>query len=188
MNVSIHAINKADFFKLQDFSDDEINYFLSKQQENFAFLKEKQHNFKINSVILDLEQMINMYDFVKSNEYNFRFLTNLGTYDNDLIIESFLHKVWAILNYRKETKWSSNVVDFYRTIDNFSFGIKKIIDYKNSIVCKWCKEECFERFYWVRLEKYWSEYYFRLCLHKTDRNTFMNYEDFIKSDFYKSLF
>jgi hypothetical protein len=118
-----------------------------------------------------------------------RILQNLND-DYETILQHtkfFLQKIWATLNYTKKIKWSSDIVYHYWDNNNFSFAIKGIIDYTNPIVCDWCITKCSEKFYGIRLEKIWNDFYFRLCLHKTNSNTFINANDFFESKFYKSL-
>lgn len=84
---------------------------------------------------------------------------------------------------------SSNATTFYKSADGFSFSTKTMFRYFLNNICSTCsiKEQCFEGYYGVRIERRDDDYFVRLCIYKQSPDVLMPWRTFLQSDLPKAI-
>ncbi len=172
------------------------------QLEAIRFAKNLGINVKLNTVIStsqDYPRVLAVMEWARENNVLIRLLPELKNMKESLEATSRLcNQLGAVEISRRYTIGSSHTTSFYRTSDGYVFGIKYMDDvYLNQTMCLGCpvrhKGECNEKFYGIRLEKQKHitdsfSLYVRLCLHRTETDTFFGVSNFFTSkQFYEIL-
>ena len=150
---------------------------------------------KLNTVLAsskDARRVKQVLNWAQDLQVPLRILNELssGGRANDAIVE-FLIEIGASRFHSKYVRGSSSFSVIYRLPNGFEVAVKQIRDnYLDHSMCSGCRlrltGQCAERFYGVRLEKRrisgkW-QLCVRLCIHRTDEDTFMPVERFLRSD------
>lgn len=196
INFSLHAINDVDMIKTQI---DRSNSWIAKNHQKLLdvikFTKESGVLVKINTVIADEDDYCRVLKVVKwaaVQNINVRILNevNRNTYSINAI-RKFFNTLNAVEIGRKYVKGSST--------GTISYFIPKIgeIDFKVLVpnylptMCNNCimkkQNLCGEYFYGIRIENLSGNYYARLCIHKTESNTYFPLTKFKSTNAYASL-
>lgn len=146
---------------------------------------------KLNVVITgiqDLSRALSIYGWARQYKLPLRMMNEIESGHRAInAVFEFVRLVEAVEIGRKYIRGSSSYSIFFRTNDDYTFAVKLIDDtYLERTMCGGCyvrqKSMCGEKFYGVRLESrlYDGSYrvFVRLCIHRTDPDTYIPVDKF----------
>lgn len=173
INFSIHTLNPL---KLASMQKQQRSYkwglkALERQLDNLVCCKELDIDAKINTVVQNDSDIMDIISFCKSEGIELRILDDLspGSLSIQRIIEiltSMQATVEGINLIDKASSYSYNLL----SEDGFEFKVKSIRKNVLRSLCMDCNERdsCTEWFYGIRIEQVGDEALARLCLHRDD--------------------
>lgn len=186
INFSIHTLNPI---KLGIIQNPDKNYewglkALYRQLKNLKAAKELSLEVKINTVVQNDSDIIDIISFCRSEGVELRILDDLNPESLSIkrIIE-ILTSIKATINginlTDKTSGYSCNIV----SKDGFEFRVKAIRKNTLRTLCGNCniRDMCKEWFYGVRIEQVSGKALVRLCLHRQDYPAIQTFEEFFKS-------
>lgn len=186
INFSIHTLNPIKLGSIQR----PIKNFewgiksLQRQLRNLKAAKELGLSIKINTVVQNDSDILDIISFCKSEGIELRILDDLNPCSLSIqriieILTSMKAIITGINLVDKASGYSYNII----SKDGFKFGVKAIRKNVLRTLCGECRtrDTCKEWFYGIRLEQVGSKALVRLCLHRQDYPAIQTLEEFFES-------
>lgn len=200
INFSLHALDHHALHGTQiDRSLPWVNTQLDQEIKAIIFARKLGLEVKLNTVVTnanDFARAKSVLAWAKEQNLSLRFLNNISNSEDSIMtIKQLCQELGAVEYERKYIFGSSSYTVFYKLPDGYQFGAKLIGETYLKSICSSCslraKGKCHEKFYGIRLEKRlvdekWG-LFVRLCLHRTDKETYYPINTFFESLHIKEL-
>ncbi|WP_423226603.1 radical SAM protein [Candidatus Amarolinea aalborgensis] len=201
LNFSFHALDAEVLRSTQTnhslaWSEKQLN----QQLEAISLAKELGAEVKLNTVCSsskDYPRVLAVIEWARVNQIPLRLLPELGNAQQSIrAIIALCNQIGAIEISRRYTNGSSNSTIFFRLPNGYTLGFKFIHEvYLSQTMCLGCpikqKNQCTEKFYGIRLEKRLANekwrLFIRLCLHRTETDSYLAPDEFLGSKQYAEI-
>lgn len=198
--VSIHDASPESFVQLET-RQRNIGWAvrsLESQKSNLISASQAGLNVRVNTVAYGSREQLSevlftLRDLQQTNQFDIRILNDLANIkQSQQVIQDVCQSLDAKVIKEVRRAGSSNAVVLWETPSGFHFTTKMAYRYFFDPICNGCsiKEQCYEGFYGIRLERKQSEYWVRLCIYKHSSDVLMPWDKFLQSDLadkYKTL-
>ena len=186
INFSIHTLNPI---KLGNIQKPMKNYewglkALGKQLGNLIASRQIGLNVKINTVVQNDSDILDIINFCKAEGIELRILDDLNP------MSLSIHRIIEILTSMEATIIGLNITEkssgySYDVIskDGFRFKVKSIRKNMLRTLCGDCRirDNCTEWYYGIRMEQMGDDAWVRLCLHRQDFPALQKLDEFFES-------
>lgn len=201
INVSLHAVQPHLLHSTQlDRTLGWIEQQLQQQITTVLLAKAFGLQVKLNTVIAgfhDINRVQSVFHWAHQHNLPLRLMNEVRSGPNAISAAlSFARSVGAIEIERKHIYGSSSYSITFQMNDGYEFAVKLIGDtYLEKSMCGKCRVRqqgnCQEKFYGVRLERKLHDnhcrLFVRLCIHRTDVDTYLPVDKFFDSDQFHEL-
>lgn len=168
---------------------------LESQRHNLVTISEAGLRVRVNTVAYSsYEQVTQVLGALEDLQQKYRFdIRLLNDITNIRKSQQIIRDVCQSLNakaIREERRaGSSNATVLWETESGFCFSTKMAYRYFFDPICAGCalKEQCYEGFYGIRIERKMSDYWVRLCIYKHTPDVLMPWKLFLQSDIAKKF-
>jgi GTP 3',8-cyclase len=168
---------------------------LESQRHNLMAASEAGLRVRVNTVAYNSHEQINqvlgaLEDLQQKYRFDIRLLNDLANIEkSQQIIRDVCQALGARVIREERRAGSSNATVLWETESGFRFSTKMAYRYFFDPICAECpiKEQCYEGFYGIRIERRVSDYWVRLCIYKHTPDVLMPWESFLKSDLAKKF-
>jgi cyclic pyranopterin phosphate synthase len=166
---------------------------LGSQKHNLVAASEAGLRVRVNTVAYHSCDQVNqvleaLRDLQQKYQFDVRLLNDLANIENSQqIIHAVCQSLGAKIIREERRAGSSNATVLWEAESGFRFSTKMAYRYFFDPICTGCpiKEQCYEGFYGIRIERRMSEYWVRLCIYKHSPDVLMPWESFLKSNLAK---
>ncbi len=186
MNFSIHTLKPENLSKMQKpkRSTEWGRRALRKQIENLKLSKKAGIRVKVNTVVENIKDTIEIINFCKENCIQLRLLDNLALGSISVVkIFNTLESLGANIEEIKIIEGGSSYSYGVLIGNGYHFSIKAIRKFPLKSLCDSCdlRDKCLEWFYGIRIEQLHNNLQVRLCLHRQDPIAIQPIEKFLHS-------
>ena len=190
--ISIHDETPQSFIQLEtrkrDFSW--AVRALESQKNNLITASLAGLKVRVNVVAYSSQEQVlrvlnGLEDLQQKHMFDIRLLNDLANIEkSQQIIRNLCQSLGAKTIKEIRRAGSSNSTTVWKTDSGFSFSTKMAYRYFFGPICTKClvKEDCYEGFYGIRIERRMSDYWVRLCIYKHSSEVLMPWNIFLKSD------
>ncbi len=196
INFSLHAIETEELHSTQ--IDRSLKWTKIQQDRQFNSIfaaKEAGVKVKLNTVMAshkDISRIKEVIDWSFKHDIDMRILHEVNLLEESVnAVRELLDSYGAVEKRRKYIYGASSGTIFYDIPGKREIGFKILLPQFLESMCNSCElkknDTCGEYFYGIRLENKLDEYNVRLCVHRTNENTYMGMEQFINSNHFNEI-
>ncbi|MDM5185978.1 radical SAM protein [Bacillus sp. DX4.1] len=196
INFSLHAIETEELHSTQ--VDRTLKWTKVQQDRQFqSILSAKKAGIKVklNTVMAsqkDIPRIKQVIDWAFENDIDMRILPEINFLEKSVnTIRNFLNFYGAVEKRRQYTLGVSSGTIFYDIPGKKEIGFKILMPSYLDSMCNSCDMKkngtCREYFYGIRFENKLGMHNVRLCVHKTNSDTYMRMDEFLDSEQFKEI-
>lgn len=189
--VSIHDATPQSFLQLET-RRREFGWAvrsLSAQKENLVAASKAGLRVRVNTVAYGSYEQVRtvidaLSDLQMEHRFDIRLLNDLANIErSQQIIREVCESLGAKIITEERRAGSSNATVLWEADSGFRFSTKMAFKYFFDAVCRGCpiKDQCYEGFYGIRLERRMTDYWVRLCIYKHTPEVLMPWNEFLQS-------
>ena len=190
--VSIHDATPQSFLQLET-RRREFGWAvraLESQKRNLVTASKAGLKVRVNTVAYSSREQIHQVldslgDLQRQYNFDIRLLNDLANIEKSQQIIRDVCQALSAKPFKEERRsGSSNTTVFWEAEGGFRFSTKMSYQYFFDQVCDGCtvKEQCYEGFYGIRIERRMSDYWVRLCIYKHTQDILMPWKAFLQSE------
>ncbi len=190
--VSIHDATPQSFLQLET-RRREFGWAvrsLNAQRANLVAASKAGLRVRVNTVAYGSYKQVRtvidaLSDLQMEHRFDIRLLNDLANIErSQQVIREVCESLGAKAITEERRAGSSNATVLWEADSGFRFSTKMAFKYFFDAICQGCsiKDQCYEGFYGIRLERRMTDYWVRLCIYKHTPEVLMPWGEFLQSE------
>ncbi len=195
VNFSILSLDPAEFLKTQNPPHIPglepllwAERMIAREQKNILLARDLGVNVKINAAVLsyqDYARVDSVREFAETNGIGLVILPSIGDPISQPAVFDYAKQHGTRVGEKTQAR-ISNAALLYQTVAGTELRAKYLRPVHPRVVCDGCEHDglpsCAEKFYGIRMEFRGGDPYVRLCVQKTNEQTVMPLDIFVRDD------